>query len=308
MPVVTAAANEYKSKVGLKNLYIAAVTQDDTSAYAAGTPETLAPAVTATQKATTNQKVQYADDAPFDAMSAEGETSIELEITGIPVAMLAYLTGRVWNSTNGRMFDNSGATPPYFALGFQSVKSTGTIRYYWYLKGRFSMPDDEAATLADSPDPKTIKLTFTAIKTIYQFTLSGSVTDGAKRVIGDADSTNFVATGWFTSVQVPVMGATPALTMTPTPANNATGIATSVNPTIVFNNPMRSGADGILLYKNTDGSVPAATYTLSADRKTVTIVPGSALTAAAVYNISLIRCTDVYGQAYASTVLKFTCA
>lgn len=308
MPTVTASSSEYKSKVGLKNLYIAAITQDDASAYTAGTPETLAPAITASLKAANSLKTQYADDQPFDVMFGEGETTLELEIPGLSVQMLAYLTGRVWNVTNGRMFDNSGATPPWFALGFQSMKSTGTYRYFWFLKGRFSVPDEELATLADSPDPKTVKLSFTAIKTTYQFTLSGSVTDGAKRVIGDADSTNFSATGWFTSVQVPVQGATPALTMTPTPANNATGVAVSVAPTIVFNNPMRSGTDGILLYKNTDGSVVTATYALSSDRKTITITPGSNLTALAVYNISLARCTDVYGQVYTSTVLKFTCA
>ena len=308
MPAVTASAAESKSKVGLKNAYIALVSQDDASAYAAGTPETLSPSINASLKAATNKKVQYADDQPYDVMNSEGETTLELEVTGLSVQMLAYLTGRVWNVTNGRMFDNPGATPPFFALGFQSLKSNGSYRYFWFLKGRFDMPDEELATLSDSPDPKTVKLTFTALKTIYQFTLSGSVTDGAKRVVGDADSTNFVATGWFTSVQVPVQGATPALTMTPTPANNATGIAVGVNPTIVFNNPLRSGTDGILLYKNSDGSVPTATYTLSSDRKTITIVPGSSLTALAVYNISLVRCTDVYGQAYANTVLKFTCA
>lgn len=308
MPQVTAPAAEYKSKVGLKNLNIALVSQDDASAYAAGTPENLAPAMNASLKAATNKKTQYADDAPFDVMNSEGETTIELEVTGLSVQMVAYLTGRVWNPTNGRMFDNPGVTPPFFALGFQSMKSTGTYRYFWYLKGRFDMPDEDLASMTDSPDPKTIKLTYTAIKTTYQFALSGSITDGSKRVVGDADSTNFSATGWFSSVQVPVMGATPALTMTPTPANNATGVATSVVPTIVFSNPMRSGTDGILLYKNSDGSVPTCTYTLSADRKTITITPSSALTAAAIYNISLVRCTDVYGQAYANTVLKFTCA
>jgi phi13 family phage major tail protein len=179
MPI-SVNANEYKSVVGVSELYVAEVTQDDSSAYTADTPEYLAPAAEVTHEPSVNLKPQYADDQPFDTMSSEGETTISLTVTGIPIEMLAKITGRVFDTASGRMFDNGGV-PPYFALMFRSQKSNGSYRYYSYLKGRFDMPSEEAVTKADSPDPKTVKLTFIAIKTVYAFDL-GDIDDGVKQI------------------------------------------------------------------------------------------------------------------------------
>src|SRR5687767_537914 len=99
---------EYKSVVGLRDLYYALVTQDDASAYAAGTPAYLAPAMSASQQPASNTKTQYADDGPFDTMSSEGETKINLEATGIPLDVLAIILGKEFDAATGRMFDNCG--------------------------------------------------------------------------------------------------------------------------------------------------------------------------------------------------------
>ena len=153
---ITAQPGEYKSKVGLDSLYIAEVLTDDSSTYSADTPEYLAPAAEASQEPTTNSETQYADDQPYEVMTSEGETKISLVITGAPLEMIAKLTGRVFDATTGRMYDNSGATAPYFALSFRSQKSNGKYRYYQFLRGRFDMPKEAAATKSDSPDPKTL--------------------------------------------------------------------------------------------------------------------------------------------------------
>jgi phi13 family phage major tail protein len=198
---MTIDAGEFKSAVGLKDLYIAEVTEDSLDAYTADTPDYFAPAVTATQEASVNSKTQYADDQPFDAMSAEGETKVTLEVTNIPLETLAKINGRVFDAPSGTLYDNGG-TPPYFALSFRSLKSNGSYRYYQYLKGRFQMPSEDKASQTDSPDPKTIKITFTAIKTVHQFDL-GDINDGVKRMIGDEDATGFSASTWFDNVQTP---------------------------------------------------------------------------------------------------------
>lgn len=195
--------NEYKSSVGLKDLYYAVVTLDSVATFTPGTPKVLAPAMSASLAPTTNSKTQYADDGAFDVMTAEGETKIELEVTELPSVTLAEITGAVFDVASGRVFDNGGV-PPYVSLGFRSKKSNGSYRYFWFLKGRFQKPGSEKATDSDTPDPKGLKLTFTAIKTTHPFDL-GSVTDSVKSVFGDEDTTDFDATGWFTTVQVPVV-------------------------------------------------------------------------------------------------------
>ena len=119
--------NEQKSKIGLDSLYIAAVTQDDTTAYVTDIAQYLSPAALATQEPVGSFNIQYADNQPFDVMTAEAETKISLSVTGISLAMLAFITGRTFDATTGRMYDNGGVAP-YFALGFRTLKSNGKYR------------------------------------------------------------------------------------------------------------------------------------------------------------------------------------
>ena len=298
---------ERKSVLGLRDLYIALITQDDANAYAAGSPQYFAPAVNASQAPTVNSKTQYADDASFDVMTAEGETKIELEVTAIPWEMQALVLGKVYDAATGRMFDNGG-TPPDVALSFRAVKSNGSYVYFQYLKGKFSSPSQETSTKTDSPDPKNTKITFTAVKTIYQFDL-GSIDDGVKRVVGDEDADGFDGTTWFSNVQVPVVGSPSSLTLTASPLDNATGVVVSSNLTLTFSNALNGNALlGIGLVKASDDSPVAAAITINAARKVITINPDSNLSATTEYYITINNVTDIYGQEYADTVISFTTA
>jgi phi13 family phage major tail protein len=300
--------SNYKSYVGVDNVYYAPVTQDDAALYAADTPAYLAPIMNISMEPAAGAKVQYADNQPFDAMVAEGETKITCEITGMDSEALATILGMTYDVASARVFDNGGV-PPYVALGFRAMKADGSYRYYWFLKGRFMKPKEEIATKADTPDIKTVKLEFAALKTIYHFELvDGGLTDGVKRVFGETSDDDFDETSWFDEVQVPSAGSLPAFTLTPVPADNATGIVGTAPITLTFSNPIVTGTDGIILMKATDRSLPTATYVISATYKVVTITPGSALTAGAIYFISVADVTSVYGQKLTDTVLKFTVA
>jgi phi13 family phage major tail protein len=303
---MTVTAAEQKSVVGLRDVYYALVTQDDASAYAAGTPAYLAPSINASQAPAVNSKTQYADDGPFDVMTSEGETKIELEVTAIPLETLAAILGKEYDAVTGRMFDNGG-TPPDIALSFRSIKSTGKYVYYQYLKGRFSSPAQDNATKTDTPDPKSTKITFTAVKTIYQFDL-GDVNDGVKRVVGDEDIAAFSGTTWFASVQVPVAGSPSALTCTPSPADAATGVNVNSNVTLTFNNALRSGSENGIILTTVAGVPKACARTIDAARKVVTLNPTSDMAAATEYLVIVPGVVDIYGQTLADTVVNFTTA
>jgi phi13 family phage major tail protein len=300
---MTINSNEYRSAVGLKDLYIAEVTQDDADGYVAGTPEYFAPAMEASAVPAVNSKTQYADDGPFDVMSSEGETKITLSVTGLPVEILAKITGRVFDVSIGRMYDNGG-TPPYFALGFRGMRANGEYRYFWFLKGSFQMPDDERTTKGDSPDPKPAKIIFTALKTIYQWNLDGTITDGVKRIVGDTDTTDFSETGWFTSVQVPTYSAPSALTCTADPADNATNVNVTKTITLTFNNALRTYG-GVALLKVSDDSVVPSAISINNAKKIITIDPNSNLTASDEFYIVVAGVIDVFGQTLATVVYSF---
>jgi len=295
-----------KSYLGVDQLYYALVTQDDLSAYVAGTPAVLAPLMNVSVKPKTNSKVQYADNQPFDSLSSEGESEADVEITGLPSDLQATLLGKVWDEVNGRMYDNGG-TPPYVAIAYRAKKSGGQYKYYWYLKCQFSPFDEEASTETDTPDPKSTKLKLRALRTIFKFPLSASLTDTAKRTVGDDSHAGFSAANWWTAVQVPAYSAPSALTCTPSPADAATGVAVSVSPTLTFNNALRTGVTGIQMV-SAAGAVVAGTITIDATAKIVTIDPTSNLSAATKYIITVSGATDIYGQALALSAYDFTTA
>jgi phi13 family phage major tail protein len=300
----------YKSVKGIDKIYYARVTQDDSGAYVAGTPAYFAPAMTITQSPTVNTKTQYADNQPFDTSTSKGETKVECEITDLPLDVKAEVLGDAFDPASGRHVENGGS-PPYIALGFRAKKSDGTFRYFWYLKGQFAPPSEEAATETDTPDPKSAKLTFTAIRTTHQFAHKNAdgdtITDSVKRVTGDSSDANFDGSTWFDAVQTPVVGAVSALSCTPSPADGASGQATSTAPTLTFNNALRTGTLGILLTTDA-GVVKAANISIDATAKIVTITPNTALASATKYLISLAGVTDIYGQKLVNTVYDFTTA
>jgi len=297
---MTVNASEYKSRVGLDSLYIAEVTLDDSTGYTADTPEYFAPAAEASQEPASSFEVDYADDKPYDVMTAEGPTKISLTVTNIPIEILAKITGRVFDTVSGRMFDN-GAEAPYIALSFRSKKSNDSYRYYQFLKGKFTPPKEEAVTKGEKPEPKKLQLEYTAIHTVHEFDL-GSINGTVKRVIGDEDTDNFSATGWFTQVQTPVAVAPSALALSSsTPADGASGVAVSISPALTFNNALVAGAIYQVVLVKADGTVVACTNSLDATKKILTINPDANIDAGSTYIIG-IAVTDIYGQTLNSAI------
>ena len=296
----------YKSYVGVDQVYYAEVTQDDASAYSAGATAYLAPIMNVALAPKSTSKTQYADNQPFDVMTSEGETEMDLEITGLPLDVQAAILGKVYDVATGRMFDNGG-TPPFLALGFRAKKSDGEFRYYWFLKGMFQSPPEDIATQADAPDPKSVKLKFTAIRTVYQFDL-GDINDSVKRVIGDTSDVVFNETSWFASVQVPVAGAPAAITCTPIPADSVTGQLVSMNITLTFNNALAAGSENGIVLTTVAGAIKACARTIDVTRKIVTLDPSTNMAGATQYLIIVPGVVDIYGQTLADAVYDFTTA
>jgi phi13 family phage major tail protein len=301
-------ANEYKPRVGLDSLYVAAITKDDSTGFTAGTPVYLAPAADASLAPNASQDVLYADDQPWDVLMAEAETKVSLSVTNISMALLAAMTGRVFDVASGQLWDNAGGSPAYYALGFRSLKSNGKYRYYWFLKGTFEMPPEDFTTKGAKPDPKMVKLAFTAIKTIYKFTL-GSITDSVKRVMGDEDTLNFSATGWFTQVVTPATSVPGAFTLSSSsPVNDAATASKTADITLTFSNPIPTAdLTNIALYDINTPATPvlvATTKTLDATQKVVTMVHAG-LTASHKFMVAF-PISDVYGQVIAAPMIEFT--
>ncbi|MBI5951904.1 MAG: Ig-like domain-containing protein [Chloroflexi bacterium] len=296
-----------RSYVGVDNVYLADITQDDADAYAAGAPVYFAPVMKISAAPKTNSKTQYANNKPWDAMNSKGETVLDVEITGLTVAQEADLLNNAYDPATARATEN-GSVAPYKAVSFRAKKTDGTYRYYQFLKGRFSPPSEEFASESDTPDPKGIKLTFTAIRTTYEFAQYGGVTDSAKLVKGDSEDAAFSGTTWFDAVQVPTASTPSALTCTPSPADGATGVAVSANITLTFNNALAGNVENGIILTTAAGVVKACARTIDAARKVVTLNPTTDMGAATDYLIIVPGIVDIYGQSLADAVYNFTTA
>ncbi len=297
--------DEYKSPVGVSDLYMAEVLEDSSSNYEADTPEKLAPVGEVTAKPKTDQTTQYADDQPFDVAVSEAETDLEMTFTNVPLETATKLTGKQWDTASGRMIDMPGV-PPYFAVGFRSQKMNGKYRYFWYHKVMFSVPEEAMKGVAEKKEPQTVKLVAKAIKTVYKWTVNG-VTDGIKRIVGDEDADNFSATGWYTQVQTPSTTTPSALALSSSvPVDDATNVSKTASITLTFNNKVKAGAINNVSLLDDQNALVTTTNTLDTTGKIMTLAH-SALAGSKEHKV-VIAVEDIYGQILRSVVTFTTAA
>jgi phi13 family phage major tail protein len=305
------SSESFKPVVGLSDIFVAVVTADSAASYTAGTPFELAPAIDAKVSVKTSQEVMYASNLPFESLNSEGESTITLNLSNIPLEYQAIILGKDFDPVTGRMFDSGNeASPPDMALGFRALKSNGKYVYVWYPKGHFSPPTDDASTATDKKEAKPKEIVFTALNTKRKFpyTVNGlSKTKSQKRIIGDEDSTNFSGADWFNAVQVPGISTISALALSSSvPVDDATGVNKTANLTLTYNNALEDDTVNGIVLLNASDAVIAGTITLDSTKKIVTIDPTASLAGTTAHKI-VASVKDIYGQ-HLTSVITFTTA
>lgn len=190
--------------IDVSELYVAAVSADTDAAYTAGTPEILAPMATIGRDTSVNTKTRYYSGMAMFTDTSEGETKMTIAVPGLTTKGRANLLGKPYDAANGKMYDDGKADAPYYAIGYRVSRPGGVEEFVWLLKGKFSIPKNEAETKTDSINEKTLSLEYTAVSTVHKFQLGTEKQGGVKGV--EADTTDVAFTGkaeWFASVQKP---------------------------------------------------------------------------------------------------------
>lgn len=290
-------------QIGLRDLYYAILTKDDSTGVAYQTPVKIAGAINAKISPKVDTQTLYADDGPSETVTSLGEIEVEFEVKDLPLTVQAALLGHT--ISNGVLTKDADDVAPYVALGFRSQKSNGKFRYVWLFKGRFETPEQEYKTKEDKPSFQTPKLKGTFVKRDY---------DGVWQVIGDEDETGFTqASTWFNAVVNVSADTTPPTLSNTVPANNATSVAVSTTVQWIFSeaiSPDVVNAANFMVVKDSDGSVVAGTLSQSADKTTITFTPSANLSAATAYRIiATAGVRDLAGNYMAQAqVRKFTTA
>lgn len=301
--------SEYGELVDLDSLNYALV-MDSASAYSPGTVTYLAPAGDITHESTTNINKRYYDGKIKYVTVTEGDSSVKITVSGVPMRLAATLTGKPYKSAAGIMFDTGDASnAPWCALSGRMALGDGGYRYFQYLKGKFSIGAQSAASKKEDIDPKTVELTYTAVVTDFQFTMPDTTMKGIKGLFADTTDAAFNAAGWFSQVQTPAtLGSPTAIALSSiVPAADATAVVKTADIVITFNNKIVD--DNINLWNSPLGTkVTAITKTWDATGKICTLHPTSALAATTRHAVIIANVTDIYGQALDDTVKYFTTA
>ena len=205
---------------GVEGLVYAEVTKDNNSSeqgegYVTGTVKELAGVAEISKSTESSSEAHYYDNIPAVVITSTGADTITINTSGIPLDVLADITGQTYDSATGTFIEEE-RTQKYFSIGYKTKATNGDEMYVWRLKGTFNIPDQTSATENDGTDANGQELTFTGISTTHKFTKTGKP---AKAVtvntgLGLADVTNF-----FDSVQTPdtiaAATTTPSVTVIP---------------------------------------------------------------------------------------------
>ena len=195
----------YGETINCDNMHSSAVVEDSVEKYEAGTPEYLAPAAEITHEPNVTPNKRYYDGKLRFVDMVDGDGNVKIVVSGIPYSKAAELTGKHYNAETGELYD--AGTPkkaPWRTLSGRMELAGGEYRYFNYLKGKFSLGNEQARTKEDNITVNTTELTFTPAVTIHEFQLDADTVGGVKAVKADTTDTKFTKKDtWFDKIQTP---------------------------------------------------------------------------------------------------------
>lgn len=222
-------ANE-RPKIGLSGLVLAEVLSDDENGIVYDTPFSIPGAVVATINPNSSVDTDYADDGAFFAQNNRGNTELSLEMIDITPENEAKMLGQ--KRTNGVTVETDLDQSPYFAFGGKILLAgsdeTGdaVYEYFWYAKGKFSVPESGGSTKKDSIEFGHKNLTAQFVKT--QFVPEGqkSGTIGTHCRTDDSAVSSSLLENWFSAPVISVAQNVGAFTVTAASGSDNTVILT----------------------------------------------------------------------------------
>lgn len=143
---------------GLRDVYVAKVTQNDTEGYTAGTPVKMARAIKAKISDKFTSEKLYSDDGVEGMLQAYEGTDVELEVNTLAAADRAAFFGQAY--LNGFLLKSAEDEAPEVALGYRVRRLNGKFDFVWMYCGRFAQGNEEnyeTETASKTAQTNTIK-------------------------------------------------------------------------------------------------------------------------------------------------------
>lgn len=193
-------AKKYFEYRGVSNAVYAEITADTSENFTTGTVKDFTGVSEIGRTTESSNEAHYYDNIPAIVIDSVGADEITISASGIPLDVMAEITGQYYDSAKG-LFVEQEAAHKYYAFGYITDKTDGTKVLVWRLKGKFSIPDTTSATKDDGTDANGQEITYTGINTTHKFTATGK---GAKAVnIDTSVNETITEEKFFGTVQTP---------------------------------------------------------------------------------------------------------
>ena len=189
---MSTAVQKLGVKDGLKNIYYAKLTKDDSTGATYDTPVKLGHARKATISKETEKVTIYGDNAAVATKTRLKSLGLSIETTDIPLEDQAVLLGHHYDTNTGLMVAKDDDEPPYVAVFFEATNFTGGSTFYKFFKGKFTETNEDISTKEESTAPTAPTLDANFIAREYD-----------KAFYAKADSSNSKSTtitsAWYTA-------------------------------------------------------------------------------------------------------------
>ena len=142
---------EYFEYRGVEGAVYAEVTEDNAENFTTGEVKELVGLSEIGKTTESSNEAHYYDNIPAIIVSSTGADELSLNTAGIPLDIVAEITGQYYDKTTG-MYVEQERTPKYFAFGYRTQKTDGTEVLVWRLKGTFTLPESTHVTKDDGTD------------------------------------------------------------------------------------------------------------------------------------------------------------
>ena len=201
-------------RIGCDNLVWARLTKDDGVELTYDTPVALPGLMSIGINPNTESATAFYDDGPAESATTLGAIEVTIQKSALGTKEAATLLGHSLDA-NGMVIYGANDTAPEGALGFRTLKSDGTYKYCWLMKGVFTDPEEENETKGDSINFQSDELTGSFAKVNMKYDVVDTITGETKqtqpwRVMVDAAAEGVsedLLSQWFTKVITPDFSA-----------------------------------------------------------------------------------------------------
>lgn len=201
-------------RIGCDNLVWAKLKKDDGVTLEYDTPVALPGLMSIGINPNTESATAFYDDGPAEAATTLGAIDVTIQKSALGTKEAATLLGHSMDE-NGMVIYGASDKAPEGALGFRTMKSDGTYKYCWLLKGVFVDGEENNETKGDSINFQADELTGNFAKVNKKFDVTDTITGETKqtqpwRVMVDAGAegvSDELVRQWFNQVVTPDFSA-----------------------------------------------------------------------------------------------------